>query len=140
MQDFQDIMSGTLKTVIFKGSCSSWGIFPNEILDRSPQLRQLPLNKHQLRTTFITVVIKNEIFEDLIEHNYYRVESIRMQGMVLSVFAKRKLLNQIRHVKSDWIGTGYANFWGNKGTVSSFLNFFTLICGPYIILLMMKRF
>ena len=38
--------------------------------------------------------------------------------MVLSVFAKRKLLNQIRHVKSDWIGTGYANFWGNKGTVS----------------------
>ena len=42
-----------------------------------------------------------------------------MQGMVLSVFAKRKLLNQIRFVKSDWIGTGYANFWGNKGTVSS---------------------
>ena len=38
--------------------------------------------------------------------------------MVLSVFAKRKLLNQIRHVKSDWIGTGYANFWGNKGTTS----------------------
>ena len=64
-------------------------------------------------------MIQNEIFEDLIEHNYYRVESIRMQGMVLSVFAKRKLLNQIRHVKSDWIGTGYANFWGNKGTVSS---------------------
>ena len=60
----------------------------------------------------------HEIFEDLIEHNYYRVESIRMQGMVLSVFAKRKLLNQIRHVKSDWIGTGYANFWGNKGIVS----------------------
>ena len=57
-------------------------------------------------------------WKDLIEHNYYRVESIRMQGMVLSVFAKRKLLNQIRHVKSDWIGTGYANFWGNKGTAS----------------------
>ena len=26
-----------------KGSCRSWGIFPNKILDRSPQLRQLPL-------------------------------------------------------------------------------------------------
>jgi len=59
-----------------------------------------------------------QITKDLSEHNYYRVESIRMQGMVLSVFAKRKLLNQIRHVKSDWIGTGYANFWGNKGAVS----------------------
>ena len=47
-----------------------------------------------------------------------------MQGMVLSVFAKRKLLNQIRFVKSDWIGTGYANFWGNKGTVSSLSNSF----------------
>ena len=68
-----------------------------------------------------------------------------MQGMVLSVFAKRKLLNQIRHVKSDWIGTGYANFWGNKGTVSSFSDpiEFTLMPVPYIIIRVekvMKRF
>ena len=52
--------------------------------------------------------------------------------MVLSVFAKRKLLNQIRHVKSDWIGTGYANFWGNKGTTSENYRPFLMILGELI--------
>ena len=51
-------------------------------------------------------------------HKHDLWNEIKRQGIVLSVFAKRKLLRRIRHVKSDWIGTGYANFWGNKGAVS----------------------
>ena len=36
----------------------------------------------------------------------------------MSIFAKRKLIKSIRYVKCDWIGTGYASFWGNKGAVA----------------------
>jgi len=59
-----------------------------------------------------------QITKELIGMGYYRVESIRMQGIVLTVFARRHLIGRIRHVKTDWIGTGYVNFWGNKGAVA----------------------
>ena len=34
---------------------------------------------------------------------------------MLTIFAKREFIGQIHNVKTDWIGTGYVNFWGNKG-------------------------
>jgi len=59
-----------------------------------------------------------KISEKLSELNYYRIESLRMQGIVLSVFALKCHLPSIRDVRCDWIGTGHANFWGNKGAVT----------------------
>jgi len=54
----------------------------------------------------------------LADLSYYRIESLRMQGIVLSVFALKTHLPSIRDVRCDWIGTGHANFWGNKGAVA----------------------
>lgn len=62
--------------------------------------------------------------EFLLKKGYYRIESIRMQGIVLSVFGKRSLLPQLRDVRCDWIGTGQLGFWGNKGAVAIRLKLF----------------
>ena len=59
-----------------------------------------------------------QISARLAEVGYYRIECLRMQGIVLSVFALKLHLPQIRDVRCDWIGTGHANFWGNKGAVA----------------------
>lgn len=59
-----------------------------------------------------------KIGEKLVELGYYRIESLRMQGIVLSIYALKIHLPSIRDVRCDWIGTGHANFWGNKGAVA----------------------
>jgi hypothetical protein len=66
-----------------------------------------------------------QIGEKLVELGYYRIESLRMQGIVLSIYALKIHLPSIRDVRCDWIGTGHANFWGNKGAVA--IRFFILV-------------
>ncbi|XP_026576935.1 inositol polyphosphate 5-phosphatase K [Pseudonaja textilis] len=49
---------------------------------------------------------------------YVRVSSIRMQGIVLILFAKQAHLPFIRSVRSQFTRTGLHGYWGNKGGVS----------------------
>ena len=68
----------------FKGSCRSLGTFPNKILDRSPQLWQLPLNDPKFQngpfsTRFRKFLIEMSPFRifglklDMIEKTCYQV-------------------------------------------------------------------
>jgi len=54
----------------------------------------------------------------LVEKNYYMVESIRMQGMSLSMFTLVKHLPYMRFIKTALERTGFGGNWGNKGGVA----------------------
>jgi len=54
----------------------------------------------------------------LVEKNYYMVESIRMQGLSLSMFVLLKHLPYVRFVKTALERTGFGGNWGNKGGVA----------------------
>lgn len=67
------------------------------------------------------------IFEDpwttcckelLEKRNYVKLKSVRLQGLIMSVFALRKHLLSIREIESEYTRTGLSGMWGNKGAVS----------------------
>lgn len=49
---------------------------------------------------------------------YIKLKSIRLQGLLLSVFALKKHLLNVREIESEYTRTGLAGMWGNKGAVS----------------------
>ncbi|XP_020659193.2 inositol polyphosphate 5-phosphatase K isoform X2 [Pogona vitticeps] len=50
--------------------------------------------------------------------SYVKVSSIRMQGLLLLVFAKQAHLPFIRDIRSQFTRTGLYGYWGNKGGVT----------------------
>ncbi|KAF5292863.1 hypothetical protein FQR65_LT11115 [Abscondita terminalis] len=50
--------------------------------------------------------------------DYIKLKSIRLQGLVLSIYALRKHLFNIRDIESEYTRTGLSGMWGNKGAVS----------------------
>ncbi|XP_062815792.1 inositol polyphosphate 5-phosphatase K isoform X3 [Anolis carolinensis] len=50
---------------------------------------------------------------------FVRVSSIRMQGLLLLVFAKQAHLPFIRDIRSQFTRTGLYGYWGNKGGVTT---------------------
>ncbi|XP_054858033.1 inositol polyphosphate 5-phosphatase K [Eublepharis macularius] len=50
--------------------------------------------------------------------SYVKVSSIRMQGLLLLIFAKHGHLPYIRNIQSQFTRTGLYGYWGNKGAVS----------------------
>ncbi|XP_044762445.1 phosphatidylinositol 4,5-bisphosphate 5-phosphatase A-like [Coccinella septempunctata] len=67
------------------------------------------------------------IFEDpwttcckelLEKRDYVKLKSVRLQGLIMSVFALRKHLLNIREIESEYTRTGLSGMWGNKGAVS----------------------
>ena len=52
------------------------------------------------------------------QHNYIKVNEVKMQAIHLIIFAKRPLLTKIKDVEINWTRTGFAGLWGNKGGVS----------------------
>ncbi|XP_044286498.1 inositol polyphosphate 5-phosphatase K isoform X2 [Varanus komodoensis] len=55
---------------------------------------------------------------------YVKVSSIRMQGLLLLVFAKQQHLPFIQDVQSQFTRTGLFGYWGNKGGVTLRLSFY----------------
>lgn len=49
---------------------------------------------------------------------YIKVSSIRMQGLLLLIFAKHAHVPFIRDIKSQFTRTGLYGYWGNKGGVT----------------------
>ncbi|XP_077016635.1 phosphatidylinositol 4,5-bisphosphate 5-phosphatase A isoform X2 [Tamandua tetradactyla] len=61
----------------------------------------------------------SELFMDaLAPFNFVLVSTVRMQGVILLLFAKYFHLPFLRDVQSDCTRTGLGGYWGNKGGVS----------------------
>ncbi|KAJ1092614.1 hypothetical protein NDU88_005724 [Pleurodeles waltl] len=67
----------------------------------------------------------SEVFMDVLSpFSYVLVTSVRMQGVLLLVFAKYFHLPFLRHVQTDCTRTGLGGYWGNKGGVSVRMSLF----------------
>lgn len=60
----------------------------------------------------------NALREVIGPHDYVRVTGERLQGIVTSVFVKRRHLHHIRDIHTSVVRTGFGGFWGNKGATS----------------------
>ncbi|XP_038129870.1 inositol polyphosphate 5-phosphatase K isoform X2 [Cyprinodon tularosa] len=60
---------------------------------------------------------------------FVKVTSVRMQGLLLLVFAKMVHLPFIRNIQTTYTRTGIFGYWGNKGAVSVRFSFYGhMIC------------
>ncbi|XP_043924403.1 phosphatidylinositol 4,5-bisphosphate 5-phosphatase A [Protopterus annectens] len=67
----------------------------------------------------------SELFMEVLgRFNYVLVTSVRMQGVLLLVFAKYFHLPFLRDVQTECTRTGFGGYWGNKGGVSVRLSVF----------------
>uniref|UniRef100_A0A4X2KR57 Phosphatidylinositol 4,5-bisphosphate 5-phosphatase A n=1 Tax=Vombatus ursinus TaxID=29139 RepID=A0A4X2KR57_VOMUR len=67
----------------------------------------------------------SELFMDALgPFNFVMVSTVRMQGVILLVFAKYYHLPFLRDVQTDCTRTGLGGYWGNKGGVSVRLSVF----------------
>ncbi|XP_078523390.1 phosphatidylinositol 4,5-bisphosphate 5-phosphatase A [Lissotriton helveticus] len=67
----------------------------------------------------------SEVFMDVLSpFSYVLVTSVRMQGVLLLVFAKYFHLPFLHHVQTDCTRTGLGGYWGNKGGVSVRMSLF----------------
>lgn len=58
-------------------------------------------------------------FRDILERrDYVKVKTIRLQGLVQSVYCLRRHLLNLREIETQYTRTGISGFWGNKGAVS----------------------
>ncbi|XP_008425384.1 inositol polyphosphate 5-phosphatase K isoform X2 [Poecilia reticulata] len=55
---------------------------------------------------------------------FVKVTSVRMQGLLLLVFAKMMHLPFIRNIQTTYTRTGIFGYWGNKGAVSVRFSFY----------------
>ncbi|KAL0272218.1 UNVERIFIED_CONTAM: hypothetical protein PYX00_005278 [Menopon gallinae] len=60
--------------------------------------------------------------QQLIPKNYVKVKTVRLQGIILSIYCKRKHLLSVRDVEVQYTKTGFSGFWGNKGCVAIRMN------------------
>ncbi|XP_049896740.1 inositol polyphosphate 5-phosphatase K isoform X2 [Epinephelus moara] len=67
----------------------------------------------------------SHVFMDtLAPRGFVKVKSIRMQGLLLLVFAKQIHLPYIRNIQTTYTRTGIFGYWGNKGGVSVRFSFY----------------
>ncbi|KAF3706544.1 Inositol polyphosphate 5-phosphatase K [Channa argus] len=60
---------------------------------------------------------------------FVKVTSVRMQGLLLLMFAKQIHLPYIRNIQTTYTRTGIFGYWGNKGAVSVRFSFYGhMIC------------
>lgn len=64
-------------------------------------------------------------FRDVLkEHDYVKIHSQRLQGLVLIFFCLRKHITHLRLIEAQYTRTGFRGMWGNKGAVSIRLNIY----------------
>ncbi|XP_026675192.1 inositol polyphosphate 5-phosphatase K-like isoform X2 [Ceratina calcarata] len=62
--------------------------------------------------------------EVLKKHDYVKIRTQRLQGLVLNVFCLRKHMTHLRLIEAQYTRTGCGGMWGNKGAVSVRLNIY----------------
>ncbi|XP_061458637.1 phosphatidylinositol 4,5-bisphosphate 5-phosphatase A isoform X2 [Rhineura floridana] len=72
----------------------------------------------------------SELFMEVLSpFNFVLVSTVRMQGVILMVFAKYFHLPCLQDIQTDCTRTGLGGYWGNKGGVSVRLSIFgNMIC------------
>ncbi|XP_077164423.1 phosphatidylinositol 4,5-bisphosphate 5-phosphatase A isoform X2 [Paroedura picta] len=72
----------------------------------------------------------SELFMEVLSpFNFVLVSTVRMQGVILMVFAKYYHLPFLQDIQTDCTRTGLGGYWGNKGGVSVRLSIFGhMIC------------
>ncbi|PNF32338.1 Inositol polyphosphate 5-phosphatase K [Cryptotermes secundus] len=72
-------------------------------------------------------ILMDAIFDDpwtnayrdvLARWDYVKVKTIRLQGLLLSLFCLRKHLLHLRDIETQYTRTGLGGMWGNKGAVT----------------------
>lgn len=64
-------------------------------------------------------------FRDILKaHDYVKIKTQRLQGLVLNIFCLRKHISQLRSIEARYTKTGFGGLWGNKGAVSVRLNIY----------------
>ncbi|XP_031728559.1 inositol polyphosphate 5-phosphatase K isoform X3 [Anarrhichthys ocellatus] len=67
----------------------------------------------------------SHVFMDtLAPRGFVKVTSMRMQGLLLLVFAKQFHLPFIRNIQTTYTRTGFFGYWGNKGGVTVRFSFY----------------
>ncbi|KAI5629254.1 inositol polyphosphate 5-phosphatase K isoform X1, partial [Silurus asotus] len=67
----------------------------------------------------------SHLFMDtLMPNGFVKVTSVRMQGLLLLLFAKQVHLPFIRDIQTTYTRTGFFGYWGNKGGVSMRFSFY----------------
>ncbi|XP_061746392.1 inositol polyphosphate 5-phosphatase K isoform X1 [Nerophis ophidion] len=67
----------------------------------------------------------SHVFMDtLAPRGFVKVVSVRMQGLLLLVFAKQAHIPYIRDIQTTFTRTGIFGYWGNKGAVSVRCSFY----------------
>lgn len=51
-----------------------------------------------------------------------KLKTVRLQGLILSIYSKRKHLLNITELETQYMKTGLGGFWGNKGSVTIRMN------------------
>ncbi|KAI1290145.1 Inositol polyphosphate 5-phosphatase K [Halotydeus destructor] len=59
----------------------------------------------------------------LSEKNYVKLAHIRLQGIILAVYAQRQHITAISNLEVHYTRTGFGGLWGNKGGVSMRMNY-----------------
>ncbi|XP_012671957.2 inositol polyphosphate 5-phosphatase K isoform X2 [Clupea harengus] len=64
------------------------------------------------------------LMDTLAPKGYVKVTSVRMQGLLILLFAKQAHIPYIRDVQTTYTRTGIYGYWGNKGGVSIRFSFY----------------
>jgi len=65
----------------------------------------------------------NALRDTLAPHGFVKIHTIRLVGIILSLFSKREHITSIRNIETSYTRTGLGGLWGNKGAVSIRFNF-----------------
>lgn len=58
------------------------------------------------------------------KHKYIKIKTIRLQGLVLSLFCLSHHLTHLRDIQTQFTKTGLGGMWGNKGAVTIRFNLY----------------
>lgn len=114
----------------------------NVVTMEAPSIEQLKLLLAK-QTDFIAIglqevkaqpqnLINDAIYEDswtnsmrdvLAQSDYVKIHTVRLVGILLSVFSKKEHLTSIRNIETSYTRTGLKGYWGNKGAVSIRFNY-----------------
>ncbi|XP_029777927.1 phosphatidylinositol 4,5-bisphosphate 5-phosphatase A isoform X2 [Suricata suricatta] len=100
-------------------SSSSWSAQPTCKSDPGFWLQEVNsmINK-RLKDALFTDQWSELFMDALAPFNFVLVSTVRMQGVILLLFAKYYHLPFLRDVQTDCTRTGLGGYWGNKGGVS----------------------
>ncbi|XP_070494643.1 inositol polyphosphate 5-phosphatase K-like isoform X2 [Chironomus tepperi] len=86
-------------------------------------LQEVNANPHSYVSSFFKSDPWVQKLKELLKPlDYIVAKTEQMQGLLLTIFVKRKHLYHIREIESEYVRTGFGGMWGNKGAVATRMN------------------